>query len=645
MSELQAVELDESRHDRPDDARIRAGIAAADPNLLRLTLHHLTGNPRLKAMKTIGTPLWAGALFTYTLAPEHHDEVRELAFDYLTRNWGKVDEDAFKSTESVRPTMELFGHGPLPDDEFLMGYEEAAFDDFPRDVHWSSKPAQAVLDQYPIVIVGAGLSGLCAAIHLERLGLRYTIIERRSGLGGTWHFNNYPEARVDSSSLIYQYKFEKKYPWSEFFASAGETLKYLEHCAKKYNVADKIVFNTTVENGAWDEASGKWHIAVRSKDDASRTIEAAFVISAGGMFSTPKLPDIAGIDTFRGDVLFSTNWDATIPLAGRRIAQIGTGASGVQFMPYLARTAKTMTVFQRTPNYVLPMEGYRDSFPADLQWMFENFPLYWHWHSYGMHYLNAQLELLQEQDPAWQAQGGVVNERNDNLRETAVGYIKQVLADRPDLIEKVIPKIPPLARRATVDNGWFEALKRDNVTLVTDPIDHATPTGLVTKDGTLHECDVLVCATGFATTRYLWPAHYVGRDGANFDDLWSKDGPRAYLSLTAPGFPNFFMFYGPNSQGRSGSFYSMAESWTRYTLKMIVATIEQGARSVEVRRDAFEALNREVDAKTSELIWEKFGQGFYYLTAQGRSFVNTPWRGAEVFARLRNPAFDHYEFR
>ena len=645
MSDFQEDDLVETQDDRPDDTCIRAAIAMADPNMLRLTLHHLTGDPCLADMKVDGTPLWAGALFTYTLAAEHHEQVREMAFEYLTRNWGKVDEDAFKSRENVRPTMELFGHGPMSEDEFLMGFEEAAFDAFPRGVTWSSKPSQDVLDQYPVVIVGAGLSGLCAAIHLEQLGLPYTIIERRSGLGGTWHFNNYPEARVDSTSLIYQYKFEKKYPWSEFFASAGETLKYLEYCARKYNVADKIVFDTVVEGGSWDETSCKWHVTVQGKNLASRVIDAAFVISAGGMFSTPKLPDITGIDSYAGEVIFSTNWKSDLKLEGKHVAQIGTGASGVQFMPYLARTAKSVTVFQRSANYVLPMEGYRDEFPAELQWMFDNFPLYWHWHSYGMHFLNAQLELLQEQDPEWQKNGGVVNERNDALRDTAIGYIHEVLADRPELIDKVIPKFPPMARRPTVDNGWYEALKRDNVKLVKDSIDHATPSGLVTAEGTHHECDVLVCATGFSTTRYLWPAHYVGREGATFDDLWSKDGPRAYLGLTAPGFPNFFMFFGPNSQGRSGSFYSMAESWTRYTLKMIVRTIEHGGRAVEVRPTAFEAFNREVDAKTKELVWEKFGKGFYYLTAEGRSFINTPWRGAEIFARLRDPVFKDFEIR
>ncbi len=629
----------------PDDARIHAALAYADPNILRLTLHHLTGDPRLAAMRTVGTPLWAGALFTYTLAPEHHEEVRQIAFDYLKAHWGAVDEEAFKDRAQVRETMEIFGHGPLSDAEFLMGFEEAAFDDFPRGVEWSEKPSQDVIDQYHIVVVGAGLTGIAAAVHLEQLGLRYTVIERRSGLGGTWHFNNYPEARVDSTSLIYQYKFEKKYPWTEFFASAGETLKYLRHCAEKYGVADKIIFDTSVEAGAWDEASGTWHLTVKDKSGGTRAIDANFVISASGLFSTPKLPDIPGIETYKGEVCHSTDWDPNLEIAGKRVSQIGTGASGAQLMPYISRNAKSLTVFQRTANYVLPMEGYKERISPDMQWLFDHVPLYWHWYSYGMHYLNAQLEGLQQFDPEWQAKGGLINERNDSLRKTAVDFIKTTLASRPDLIEKVTPKYPPLARRPTVDNGWYESLMRDNVTLVTDGIDHATETGLVGKDGTLYESDVLICAAGFSTMKYLWPAEYVGRRGATFEDVWRKDGPRAYLGMTTPGFPNFFMFFGPNSQGRSGSFYSLAECWSRYALKSIVKVIESKAKSIEVRQDAFEDYNARVDAKNKEIIWETHGKGFYYLTEEGRSVVNSPWSGPEYFAMLRTPEFADYDIR
>jgi 4-hydroxyacetophenone monooxygenase len=631
-----------NRVDCPDDETIRRALAHADPNALRLTLHHLTGNPLLADMRVETSPVWAGALFTYTLAEVHHDAVRQLAFEYLKANWGKVDESAFSDRAGIRQTMELFGHGPLSEHEFAFGVEEAAFDEFPRGVEWHSRPSQDVLDNIHIIIVGAGISGIAAAVHLERLGLRYTIIERQHGLGGTWHFNNYPEARVDSSSLIYQYKFEKKYPWKQFFATAHDTREYLEHVARKFGVADKIVFDTEVMSGDWDDVHSVWRLGVRTNGGETQTIEAHFVISASGLFSTPKLPDIPGIETFKGSVCHTTNWNDNLNIAGKRICQIGTGASGAQLMPWLARQADHLTVFQRTANWVLPMEGYKADITPEMHWLSQHFPLYWNWFSYGMYFLNAQLEGLQEFDADWQQAGGTISKRNDGLRETAMSHIRTVFAERPDLIEKATPKYPPLARRPTVDNGWYDALLQDNVALVTDGIVRATETGLITADGTEHPCDILVCAAGFQTTRYLFPALYTGRDGATFDALWSKDGPRAYLGITAPGFPNFFMCFGPNSQARAGSFYTMSEAWSRYALKAIVKVIESGARTIEVRPESFEAYNVRLDAENKRITWETFGKGFYYLTDEGRSVVNSPWRGAYYHALLREPDFGDY---
>jgi 4-hydroxyacetophenone monooxygenase len=612
---------------------------------LRLTLYHLTRDPALAAMPADETPLWAGALFTYTMAPEYHEEVRQRAFDYMIAHAGEPVDPALFDPARIRETMELFGHGALSDAEFGFGAEEAAFADFPRGVEWTAKPSDAVLADYPVLVVGAGISGLAAAVHLEQLGLPYTVIERQGDLGGTWNFNTYPEARVDSSSLIYQYKFEKRYPWSEFFASGGETKRYLKHCADKFGVTDKILFNTDVVAADWDADDAMWAVRVQTRGQDPRVIRARFVISASGLFSTPKLPDIPGIADFAGPVRHTTDWQDGDTLAGKRVAQIGTGASGAQLMPYIARNADHVSVFQRTANWVLPMEGYRESIPADMQWLFDNVPLYWNWYSYNMHFLNSQLEGLQEFDPKWQAQGGTINQRNDTLRDNATAFIRERLKDRPDLIEKVIPNYPPMARRPTVDNGWYDAILRDNVDLVTDPIDHVTRDAIVTRDGTRHPVDLIICAAGFATTRYLWPANYTGRDGATLDLLWGKDGPRAHLGMTMPGFPNFFMFYGPSSQGRAGSFYSMAELWTRYALKAIVQVIERGAHTIEVTHAAFDASNAQLDAANKAVIWESHGKGFYYLTEQGRSVVNSPFRVVDVYRMLLSPDPADFEVR
>ncbi len=645
MESSSALEPTTPDRSRPDPTQLRSALEIADPNVLRLALHHLTGDPALAVMETEETPLWAGALFTYTLAAKHHEEIRNRAHAWLMAHWDEKIDPGVYAPARIRATMELFGHGPLPDNEYRFGAEEAAFADFPRGVEWTKKPPPAVLAQYKVLVVGAGISGLAAAVHLEQLGVPYTVIERQADLGGTWNFNTYPEARVDSMSLIYQFKFEKRYPWTEYFASGPETKRYLKHVADKFGVTDKIVFNTDVVAADWNEADSAWIVRVCTRGQEERTIQANFVISASGLFSTPKLPDIPGIEQFTGPVRHTTDWHDTDELAGKRVAQIGTGASGAQLMPYIARTAAHTTVFQRTANYVLPMEGYRDKIPSNTHWLFENVPLYWNWYAYAMHFLNLQLQGLQEFDPAWQEAGGIINRRNDTLRETVVAFVRERLAARPDLIEKMLPTYPPMARRPTVDNGWYDALLRDDVDLVTDPIDHVTTDAIVTRDGTEYKCDLIICAAGFATTRYLWPANYTGRNGATLDQLWNIDGPRAHLGMTLPGFPNFFMFYGPSSQSRAGSFYSMTEIWSRYALKAIVHVIEKGARVIEVTPEAYRTSNEKLDEQNKKVVWETYGKGFYYLTESGRSVVNSPYRCADVHAMLFEPDYEEFEVR
>jgi 4-hydroxyacetophenone monooxygenase len=626
-------------------AFIGKALAQADPNVLRLALHQLTGDPLLVQMRVERVPVWGGALFTYALAPEHHATVREMALKYLLERPRATSGEEHPSPAAVRATMEIFGHGPLTDAEFRLGHEEAAFEEFPRDVQWTTRPSQATLARIHIVVVGAGICGIAAGVQLERLGIPYTIIERQSGLGGTWHANDYPEARVDTISQIYQFKFEKKYPWTELFAARNETKQYLEHCAKKFKVADNIVFNTELTAAGWDETSGKWKITLRSEGSQDRAVEANFILSASGLFSTPKLPDIPGIESFTGALFHSSAWRHDLDVTGKRVAQIGTGASGVQFAPYLAKKAQSLTIFQRTPNWVLPMAGYRERVPAELQWLFDHFPFYWNWYSYSMYFLNAQLEGLHEFDLEWQKTGGIINKRNDELRRDSEHFIRSKLSARPDLIDKVVPRYPPLARRPTVDNGWYDALLRDNVTLVTDPLERIVPTGIVTKAGELFEADVIVSAAGFHTMRYLWPAKYVGRDGLTPEDLWRKDGPRAYLGVTMPKFPNFFMFYGPASQQRAGSFYTAAEAWTRYALKAITRVVEHGKTSIECRQDAFDAYNERLDEANKSILWETHGRGFYYVSAEGRSVVNAPWRIAELYDMLFAPNLDHFSIR
>jgi 4-hydroxyacetophenone monooxygenase len=631
--------------DRPDENAVRAALGSANMNVLRMALYQATRDPALAAMKVEPVPLRGGAFIGYTLAAEHHAEVAEKALRFLL---DRPDPDSLPrpDPDEVRAMMGLLTGERLTDRAYRFGREELALDDFPREARWTaSRPAAAA--DHTVVIIGAGASGISAGIQFERLGIPYTIIERQDGIGGTWHLNHYPDARVDTSSYLYQFKFEKNYPWPEYFASQAEVKRYLEHVARKHGVYDKIQFNQMVTSARFAEDRCRWRLEASSADGGTRVLEASVVISAAGMFSTPKLPEIPGIEEFEGRLFHSTAWDDSYTAEGDRVAVIGNGSTGVQIMPRLARTAARMYAFQRTPQWISPMEGYRETITPEVRWLLDNMPFYWNWFCYSAQVTSSTMQGAQVYDPKWRKAHGGISERNDGLRRMLTDYIREKVGHDPELFAKCLPDYAPLARRLVVDNGWYDALLRDNVELVTSGIDRITPRGIRTADGVERELDAIVFASGFEVTKYLWPTEYVGRGGVRMEDLWEKDGPRAYLGLTVPGFPNLFIFYGPNSQPRAGAFLSWVEIWARYSAQAVVAMIESGGRSLEVRQQVFDDYNARLDEATKKLIWEKEGPAGknYYVNRFGRQNVNLPWDNDEYFEMVESPDLADFDLR
>jgi 4-hydroxyacetophenone monooxygenase len=276
--------------------------------------------------------------------------------------------------------------------------------------------------------------------------------------------------------------------------------------------------------------------------------------------------------------------------------------------------------------------------PDELQWLCDNVPHYWNWYCFSGYYPTIQIRGLFLHDRKWQAAGGKINERNDKLRATILAYIQEKIGDRPDLVAKSIPSYAPWGRRMVIDSGWYDALRRDNVDLVTSKISRITANGVVTADGVEHELDALVFATGFQTSRYLSPVQYLGRNGATLEQLWSVDGPRAHLAMVMPGFPNFFMLYGaPNSQPTAGSMCSWIEIWSRYIAKSLVMMLENGWRKMECKREAYERYNRDLDVEMSKLIWEQEGIGSYFVNEFGRQGTNMPFEIDGYFLRIQSP--------
>lgn len=625
-----------------DEAFIRRAFDHANLNVLRIALYQQTGDPELAAMNVIKHSRPGSPFLFSILSPEDDERVRQKALAYLLGNPSAKMRQPDK-VEAER-LMELFTGDDLSPADRDFGWEELAFNGFSRAATWTRKPSQDAIAKFSVTIIGAGFSGLMAAIQLEALGIRYRIIERQAGIGGTWFLNDYPDARVDITSFLYQFKFEKAYPWKSYFATQAELRDYVDYIVDKYGLRDQISLKTKVTHARWSAADAKWVLQIENPDGTKETLRSNFVISASGLFSTPKLPDIAGIGDFEGTMFHSTAWDHSYDYSGKRVAVIGTGSTGSQLVQGVAEKAETLTIFQRTPNWVTGIPGYRNRVEPEKRWLLDNMPGYAQWYSYSHHISQLQMQAFHRIDRDWQAKGGLINEKNDQLREGLKGFIRKQVGDRDDLYEKLVPDFAPLSRRLVVDNGFYRALLRPNVTLETSGIERFTADGIIDKCGAERRFDLVVLCAGFKVSQYLWPVDYIGRDGIRLQDHWSKDGARAYLTMTMPGFPNFFMLYGPNAGVRAGSFHTWIEIFSRYICNLITHVIETGGRAVEVTSGAYRSYNDRLDAEMRDMLWEeeKGGGGSYYVNEFGRSGVNMPWTLQAFYEMVRAPDFGDF---
>ena len=394
---------------------------------------------------------------------------------------------------------------------------------------------------YHTAIVGAGFSGIGAAAKLDEAGLHsYVIIEAADGAGGTWHWNRYPGVAVDIPSFSYQFSFEQRPDWTRTYAHGHEPKSYAEHCAEKYGVTPKIRFNTTVEAATFDDEQDLWRLDL----DSGEQITARFLINAGGVLTTPKFPDIAGVDDFDGFTMHTARWDYSQDLTGKRVAIIGTGASAVQVIPEIAPKVEHLTVYQRTPIWCLP----KFDVPLPAQY-FTVFPLAKRGEKMGKAFLRRQVD-----DPAVRA--------------------------------KPTPQYAVGCKRPGFHNTYLSTFNRDNVELVTEAIDKITPSGVATVDGDLREVDVLILATGFKVLDVDSLTYEItGRGGVTMSRFWDENRLQAYEGVSLPGFPNFFTVCGPYGFVGS-SFFALIETQTHHIVRCLKRAERQHARRVEVTEEA-----------------------------------------------------------
>jgi 4-hydroxyacetophenone monooxygenase len=496
-----------------------------------------------------------------------------------------------------------------------------------RRVEWRRTPGAGELDAFVAVIVGAGLSGIAAAIKLQEAGIPYLVIEKNADAGGTWLENVYPGCGVDTPCHFYSYAFEPNPDWTQYFVKRDELLGYAQKAVEKYGIRNKIRFSEEVTRADYDRERALWIVRTRHSDGREQTLECNVLISAVGALNRPAIPDIPGRASFKGKAFHTAQWDKTADISGRKVALIGTGASGLQVGPAVAPEVERLTIFQRSPHWVINHPLYHADVSPAVRWAMKYIPFYANWFRFQLFWAASDgFHATLKMDPAWTDPKHSLNAANAKLREDLIAHIRSELGDREDLLPKVIPEYPPFGKRMLRDTHWYKMLRRANVELVTGRIDRIEERAIV-SGGVSYPTDILVFATGFQASRMLWPMQIVGKDGVSLRDIWGDDDPRAHLGITVPGFPNFFMIYGPNTNlAHGGSAIFHSECQVRYIMLAIRQLIEGRHRAMEVRQAPFEAYNARLDVALKQMSWSHPSVTNWYKNKSGRVVMNSPWR-------------------
>jgi len=502
----------------------------------------------------------------------------------------------------------------------------------------------AVPPGFTALIIGAGISGLCAAIELTKAGIPYTIVERSQELGGVWFENRYPGAACDVPSHLYSFSFAP-FPWSRYFAGSREIHAYLTDVADRFAVREHIRFGLEVVEARWDEARSAWEADVRRDDGSVETLRASMIVSGVGAFNKPRLPNIPGLDDFKGVSVHTARYPgAGIDLVGKSVVLVGNGASAMQVAPAIVDQVAALTVVQRTPQWVAPFPKFGQSIPAALQRLLDTVPLYRRWYRLRLSWaFNDKLYDALTRDPNWDGGSKSINKINDAHRRGLTAYMESELGEARHLLPKVLPDYPPFGKRMLLDNGWFRTLAQSKVTHVAGAVLCATERGVVTDDGVEHPADVIIWATGFDVVNLLAPMRVRGVDGVELHTEWDGDDARAYLGTVVPGFPNFFCLYGPNTQfGHGGSLISVLERQMHYVMSLLGGMFARDGVAVEVRRNVYEDYNEAVDNAHASLVWSAPGVDGYYRNSKGRIVVNNPFRILEVWQRTETADLGDY---
>ena len=622
-----------------DTAELRAALAEANvPTLLMSYVHMTHDAAMLDVFQNYIRPPYSTP--ATQIPDEYIEDLRAKLLEVLTTTGKAINEPP---SDALMHRMMAVGVGEAVADEFVpLLYDQIGLKPpMPRNQVAGRK---APPTDFKVLVIGAGLTGLCAGIKLREAGYDYVTIEKNADIGGTWYENRYPGVGVDTPSHFYSYSFEISPEWKKYHPHGADMQTYLLHVAEKYDLRRDIRFNTMVTKLLFDDASATWKVTIRKPDGSEEVLTANAVINAHGPVNRWKYPDIAGLNDFQGPIVHTAAWDPAIDLKGKRVAVIGTGASAAQLVPAIAAEVGQLTVFMRSKHWVIYNPEIMDEVTDGVKFALRHIPFYREWFRFRVYWFAADgLFSNVLKDPEWPADSPAVSAINEGMRQYALAHLNHKFADRADLREKLTPDFPIFSKRIIIDGGWFDALKRENVALETDRIAQILPGGVRMEDGRELDFDVIICATGFDVANMMGNLEIQGRHGRNLRDEWGADDPRSYLGITLPGYPNYFLTVGPNSAPNHAAGQNLvSEVQIHYIIECLDTLVEKKARTIEPTQAAFTAWNAKIDERMEQMIWTHPKAQSYYRNSKGRVFLSWPYRLVDYWTATRAPDLADY---
>jgi 4-hydroxyacetophenone monooxygenase len=610
-----------------DPVALRSAVGGAHIVPLLMSYVHLTGDKRY--FDQVRPYIKGGWDYQQAIPEVIQQAIRAAlveAIERLARAGDAVHREPAR--QELKEMIDIACGADVPEMYLPIFYEETCFGgrDY-RKIEWREEIPAKRLEEFKIVIAGAGFSGIVMGLRLQQLGIPFVIIEKNDAIGGTWYENTYPGIGVDTPCHFYSFSLMPNPDWPDFFSKGPEILAYLNRIADTFGVREHIRFNEEIRSAQYDESTCQWVIHTQQRDGGARTLQANAFVSAAGILNRPAIPPIPGLDTFRGDKFHSARWDHTVNIEGKRVAMVGTGASGIQIGPAIAPTVAQLTIFQRSKHWVIKHPMYHEGVPDAITWASKHIPYYLDWFRFGLFWAASDgFHHTLKMDPDWSDPAHSLNAENAQMREELIAYARSELGDRTDLLEKTIPDYPPFGKRMLRDNDWYKMLRRPNVELFAGEIDRVEEDGIV-AGGKKYPADVIVLATGFQANCMLGAFEVTGKGGVTIRDKWGDDDPRAHLGITVPGFPNFFLLYGPNTNlAHGGSAFFHSECQARYICEALREMIEHRWDELEVKQQPFDDYNARVDAEHRGMVWSHPGVTSWYKNKKGRVVMNSPWR-------------------